>query len=214
MMKMTRHTVHVLLLLASLTQLALAEDAPRQFDVELLIFQNLAADDGGEVWPVDYSDWFDEDTTGTDGQLNSPFWLDSKNMHLQAEQVALKHSGNYRPLRHIAWRQTVVERNRAEDIEIAGDNTAPTTVEGTVRVAVERYLHLYLDLKLIDRTLARQTGFGDTEIPEFRLKTHRRMRSGELHYFDHPKFGVVALITPYAPAPPTETDPPATKSGQ
>ena len=23
------------------------------------------------------------------------------------------------------------------------------------------------------------------------------MRSGELHYFDHPRFGIIALVTPY-----------------
>ncbi len=27
------------------------------------------------------------------------------------------------------------------------------------------------------------------------------MRSKELHYFDHPRFGVIALITPYQPEP-------------
>jgi len=72
-------------------------------------------------------------------------------------------------------------------------------VEGTVRVAVERYLHLYLDLKLVDTTLTLNADFSDYDLPEFRLNQHRRMRSKELHYFDHPKFGVIALITPYVP---------------
>ncbi|TCK18385.1 peptidoglycan-binding protein CsiV [Thiogranum longum] len=226
MIKFTRRVFYTLFLFNSLISPILADDAPRQFDIELLIFQNLSASDGGEVWPVDYSEWFTEDTTGSNGEgtrgaprtgkrLNNPFWLDRQNLHLAAEQVALKRSANYRPLRHIAWRQTVLDRKRAQAIELPpGGNQFSTTVEGTVRVAVERYLHLYLDLQLIDKTLVIKTDFSDNELPEFRLKEHRRMRSKELHYFDHPKFGVIALITPYTPAPSqAETaKPPATES--
>ena len=96
--------------------------------------------------------------------------------------------------------ETVVDRNQAQDIEIPPANTeSPVKIEGTVRVAVERYLHLYLDLKLVDTTLAFETDLSEYDLPEFRMKQRRRMRSKELHYFDHPKFGVIALITPYTP---------------
>ncbi len=210
----TRHLLRALLLFTGLVTTAYAEEAPRQFDIELLIFQNLSANDGGEVWPVDYSEWFDDDWPEPEAgqpKLTNPAvpesdtlaWLDATALHLQAEQSALKRSGNYRPLRYLAWRQTVVDRNKAKDIELPeaeGDN--PVTVEGTVRVAVERYLHLYLDLKLVDTTLAMNAEFSDYDLPEFRLTQRRRMRSKELHYFDHPKFGVIALITPYTPPEP------------
>jgi hypothetical protein len=32
--------------------------------------------------------------------------------------------------------------------------------------------------------------------PQYRLMTTRRVTSGELHYFDHPAFGVLMRITP------------------
>jgi len=221
-----RYVLGTLLLFAGLTTALYADDAPRQYDIELLIFQNLNADDGGEVWPIDYSEWFDDDTTepetpetGTPAvpEPGGPAWLEPDSLRLRAEQHALERSGNYRPLRHLAWRQTVVDRNSARDIEIppaSGDEAV--RVEGTVRVAVERYLHLYLDLKLVDTTLAFDTGFSDYELPEFRMQQRRRMRSKELHYFDHPKFGVIALITPYIPPPPTEdvNTPPAVAPAQ
>ena len=35
-----------------------------------------------------------------------------------------------------------------------------------------------------------------TQVRNIRLKESRRMRSSELHYFDNPLFGVLALITP------------------
>jgi hypothetical protein len=30
------------------------------------------------------------------------------------------------------------------------------------------------------------------------LQEQRRLRSGELHYFDHPRFGLIVLVTPVA----------------
>ena len=36
------------------------------------------------------------------------------------------------------------------------------------------------------------------------LRQHRRMRSNELHYIDHPLFGLLVRITPYETAKPEE----------
>ena len=68
-----------------------------------------------------------------------------------------------------------------------------------MRVAVERYLHLYLDLQLhpANQRVATSAGKLNIELPEIRLTENRRMRSKEVHYFDNPRFGVIALITPY-----------------
>ncbi len=52
------------------------------------------------------------------------------------------------------------------------------------------------------------TGMETIRIKPFRLIESRRMRSKEVHYIDHPAFGLVALITPYErilPADETET---------
>ena len=51
----------VLVVAAVVTPAVMAEtdEPPRQYEIELLIFRNLVKNDGGEVWPVDYSDWFE-----------------------------------------------------------------------------------------------------------------------------------------------------------
>ena len=72
-------------------------------------------------------------------------------------------------------------------------------MRGTVKVSVARYLHVELDL------LYRRSGDDAAVAPEgtptwFRLESERRMRSRELHYVDHPLFGVLMRITPSAPA--------------
>jgi len=185
------------------------EDAPRQFDIELLIFQNLIENDAGEVWPVDYSTWFDDVVEAPAPAAQEPpavTWLPEESFHLVAERNALGGSSRYRPLAYLAWRQTVSDRSQAQPLTLPEPETIDTPyVDGTVKVAVERYLHLYLDLQLHLPVDAVTVENGDIEPPEIRLTEKRRMRSQEVHYFDNPRFGVIALITPYQP-PPTATD--------
>jgi hypothetical protein len=64
---------------------------------------------------------------------------------------------------------------------------APLPVlDGILRVYRLRYLHVDVDL------VYHRSGV-DTP---FRFQTSRRMRSGELHYLDHPLFGLLILVTP------------------
>jgi hypothetical protein len=111
------------------------------------------------------------------------------------------------------------------------------TLEGTARLHRARYLHLELDLRYFrpDLSALQPTPAATPSEPEapagppgagaepteglqqptpretvpmyFRLTESRRMRSREIHYFDHPYFGVIALITPYEP--PKATTPPS-----
>jgi len=205
------------LLLWSVGQAADSSDTPRQYDIELLIFQNLVQNDAGEVWPRDYSTWFDEaaeapaTATPTTAPPTAPdvTWLPESSYHLKAERDAMRRSQGYRPLAYLAWRQTLVERSEALPLRLpATANRNAAYVDGTVRVAVERYLHLYLDLQLHlpASAVSAQEGSSDVEVPEIRLTEQRRMRSNEIHYFDNPRFGVIALITPYEPPPEPAAD--------
>lgn len=202
---------------------------PRQYDIELLIFQNLVENDGGEVWPVDYSGLYEEPDGGDTTTLPAPLsvtWLPESAYHLKAERAALNRSSRYRTLAYLAWRQPVADRVSARTLELpARPRSDSAWVDGTVRVAVERYLHLYLDLKLhlpapaipaVAGEIATPEGEEEYRIPAIRLTEQRRMRSKELHYFDNPRFGAIALITPYEPPLPapdngttTENPPPA-----
>ena len=207
-------------------------DDPRIFDIELLVFRNLVVNDHGEVWPVDYSDWFEEDATPEQDEIHTETavtWLPKSEFRLTAERNALARSAPYRPIAHLAWRQAVAGRGQAKPVRLPTGPGRPDRayVDGLVRVAVERYLHLDLNLRLhlpevnqqtIDQEPQQETGQTDMAmeyeygVPEIRLKERRRMRSKELHYFDNPRFGVIALITPYTPPAevPVETEiPPA-----
>jgi len=46
---------------------------------------------------------------------------------------------------------------------------------------------------------SRRAGTADLELPPYtRLEQSRRVRSGELHYIDHPELGVLVRVTPVA----------------
>jgi hypothetical protein len=74
--------------------------------------------------------------------------------------------------------------------------------DGTVTVSLSRYLHLKTDITYYNPEvyLAEQIAQQNIDVPNiehFRLVESRRMRSKEIHYLDHPYFGIIALITRY-----------------
>ena len=95
----------------------------------------------------------------------------------------LRLSGGFRPLAHQRWRQFAYPRQeargRALSIEVDG-----LMLSGTVTVAVERLLHLTVDLTLQEPNKI-----------AYQLNQSRVMRSEETHYIDHPAFGVICRIT-------------------
>ena len=94
-----------------------------------------------------------------------------------------------------------------------GGAASDSSVRGTIRLYVARYLHVEAHLIYENPYAANQA--------LFELRESRRMRSGELHYFDHPVFGALVRVTPYqppggeflqdqsAPAPADEAQPPS-----
>lgn len=148
--------------------------------------------------------------------------LRAEDFTLGREMSRLRRSKLYRPVLHLGWRQPGLDRKEARAVHISGGAQAPprgsstvgtTNVEGTVKVWRGRYLHVAVDL-LFGLELERQSlapasaaNPGLSSVPSdhyayFRLREHRRMRSRELHFLDHPMFGVLVQITPVERAPP------------
>lgn len=120
---------------------------------------------------------------------------------------SLRRSARYRPFLHVGWRQPGLSHGAARPVHVGphlgvrrtggpgpegGERPA---VDGTVKVSLARYLHVALDL-VYSRPGNDETATPNADPARFRLVSERRMRSGELHYFDHPLFGVLALIRP------------------
>lgn len=161
-----------------------AEDLP-QYDVEVLVFASLYADDGQEVWPpLGHAPATDRALPFAAGSDIQP--LDGPG-NLQAVADALSRSSGYRPLLHWRWRQPGWERGQALPVRVqAPAADGQPLVDGTLTLARSRYLHLHADLIYTDPAAG---------VP-VALREVRRMRSGELHYLDHPRFGVLVQVTP------------------
>lgn len=109
--------------------------------------------------------------------------------------------GAYQPLLHAGWVQPGLPESQAQPFDLA--TLGVLNPRGTVRVHLSRFLHITLDLTYTRMGTdaryepLRQEALSELPIaPRYRLSTTRSARSGELHYFDHPAFGVLVRITP------------------
>jgi hypothetical protein len=184
------------LLLATLACQPLLASLPPIYDVEVVVFLNNNPHDDGESWPrparaAALNAAFPE---GEFTELGKSFYA------LNNVSYALDHSRGYTVLFHRAWRQLAYDRNEAVAYpvhSIVGNGR--NSVEGTVKLLRERYLHLDMDLFLMSSNGDSKILYSDDagNIPVFELREKRRIKSTELQYFDHPRFGVIARVTPY-----------------
>lgn len=173
-----------------------AAEAPPVYQVELVLFLR-DLQPGGEFWPEEPGS---PDPARAIAILPLPPGVAPRppvtplgpgDYQLAAEAEALRRKG-LTPLLHVAWQQPVRERDNDDWIWLEAK-----PLSGLARIGLGRFLH-------IDTDLALQTGDGpDARV--IRASDRRRMRSGELHYLDHPAFGVLVRIDPYrAPEPASE----------
>jgi hypothetical protein len=121
-------------------------------------------------------------------------------LKLGVEYRKIRAVSAYEPLVHVGWVQPGLPEADAVPIDLA--TLGAINPRGTVRVHLMNYLHVTLDLTYqapSSATPAESSVDGLDEIvlaPQYRLTTTRRVISRELHYFDHPAFGVLVRITP------------------
>jgi hypothetical protein len=130
--------------------------------------------------------------------------LRPEELKLGQEYRKLRAISAYEPLVHVGWVQPGLAEADAVPIDLG--TLGVLNPRGTVRVHLSRFLHITLDLTYQSAGLAAPSSTaadGLDEIvlaPHYRLRTTRSARSNELHYFDHPAFGVLVRVTP-VPAP-------------
>jgi hypothetical protein len=175
--------------------------APLQsYDVELIIFRTLTAGGSAEQWSLEAAEATqrlaipdDEPTPFATPAPAAPATtttafpaLPSARFKLTALEDTLRRGRSYQPLAHIGWTQPGYPRDAAQFIPISSLVPATTGLLGQIALSRGRYLHLTLDLVYVPEGSAER----------YVLRQTRRMRSNERHYIDHPKFGVIALVTP------------------
>ena len=126
--------------------------------------------------------------------------LTPEELKLGNEYRRLRALAAYTPLVHTGWVQPGLPEGEGEPFDLAV--LGIVNPSGTIRVHLSRFLHITLDLTYraeapASPTLAANDGLGELVLPTpYHLVATRSARSGELHYFDHPAFGVLVRVTP------------------
>ena len=174
-------------------------------------FRNRSLHD--EIWPADPGEpslqgaiELAHSHEGDSGGTPHAFRLVNRSeLSLGAVWNKLRGSARYRPFLHAGWRLPGLPSSAARPAHVSahlvdGRSDAAQVAErpavhGTVTVSLGRYLEVAVDL-LYHRPSSDEAASPPVAPSRFRLVAERRMRSGELHYIDHPLFGVLMQITP------------------
>lgn len=137
----------------------------------------------------------------------------------------------YSPIMRAAWTQTTPPRDASPAVHLRALGSPPPELDGSVTLYRGRYLHLVVDLALDAKTGGRQAAtatdrliaYGDGRVSgnddsaragverqpvRYRIFEDRIMKPGDIRYFDHPRFGVLAKVTR------PKDDPAARENGQ
>lgn len=193
-----------------------ASAAGRWFTVEIIVFEDLRSDNlHAEHWPADPGEPSLVNAIelthlpgdAPDDGVHAYRLMKSSNLALGKVRNHLRRSAHYRPLVHAGWRLPGLPRSVARPVHVGrslggseaqaaeGVGAGRSSVHGTVTVSLARYLQVDVDL-LYNRPASGEPTAPSPAPTRFRLVSERRMRSGELHYIDHPLFGVLVLLTP------------------
>jgi hypothetical protein len=132
----------------------------------------------------------------------------------------------YETILHAGWAQPALAPELAQPVDLRILGPVPERLEGMFTLYLSRYLHLVVDLSLAAEPEDRGNvgleetvpSFGDPvsqyidpapadELPiYYRIQEDRIVKNGDIRYFDHPKFGIVAKVTLVEPEPPAPAD--------
>jgi len=102
---------------------------------------------------------------------------------LRSAANSMQSAGAVDVLEHIGWTQSRAGQSGSPQIDMGA--AAGSNLTGWVRLYSNTYLFAEIDLAMRDDN-------GEM----VRLKQRRRVKFNEVHYFDHPRFGVVVTISP------------------
>ena len=124
---------------------------------------------------------------------SSSFVWDTERLGFRSTKTRLQRSG-YRIVGHGMWFQPVPDRDAPVPLllQLGGQTaTGLYEVEGTISMTRGRYLHLDVQLWMNEQgsLVGKRNNF-------IELRESRRMRSREVHYLDHPAFGMLVRVVP------------------
>ena len=137
----------------------------------------------------------DEEASGSSSQMGHFLAvIPSSSYQLTQIENRLRSSGAYVPIAHTAWSQTASAWGTRAGFSIQRLGVDAPGLSGTVFLERGQYLHLGMTLSYADPSPP--AGLGAASGTTFTINQSRRIRFYERNYYDHPAFGVIALVSP------------------
>ncbi|MBV8804204.1 MAG: hypothetical protein JO042_04135 [Sinobacteraceae bacterium] len=185
-----------LLLLTALP--ALSQDATTPgYQIEMIVFRATSAQGGGENWSAEgtANNTIGEESASGSSQVGHFISvLASSQFQLNDLEAKLRSSGAYVPVAHVAWSQTASAWGTRAGFPVQKLGVDVPGLNGTVYLERGQYLHL--GMALTYAIASPPAGLGAGPGTAFTLNENRRVKFYERNYYDHPAFGVIALVTP------------------
>ena len=163
------------------------------YTVEIIVFRNLSGAGGPEDWGAKAvargPDTPDAPVTGRFVQS-----LPASQFQLNDIAGRLQNTTNYQPIAHFAWQQTASSWGSRAGFTVAKLAGNVPGLSGIVYLERGSYLHLGMSLNY--QAQNPPAGLAADPGTVFNLSEARRVKFFERNYYDHPAFGVIALVTP------------------
>lgn len=214
-----------LALTTTISYAASQANSEKWYRVEVLVIESKDNSALAEEWPLDPGKpvlanaiTLDNSTTGNIALLNDN--------QLTLGRAKKRLQQNYRLILHKGWRQTLSDKATAHNIRLmGGQNYAAgnidNEVDGIIKLSTGRYMNVDADLvfhkpmKLAPGNtvelgagsenqgtarfeIADQNWQNDPQarLQPFRLKESSRLKADEIHYIDHPLYGIIIVVSP------------------
>lgn len=168
--------------------------APTVYTIELVVFRNMSGSGGPEDWgakAVARGPESPEQPVVTGRFVQS---IPAAQFQLNELAAKLQNTSNYQPIAHFAWQQTASTWGSRAGFTVAKLAGQVPGLSGIIYLERGSYLHLGMSLNY--QTSNPPAGLAAPPGTVFNLTESHRVRFRTLSYFDHPAYGVIALVTP------------------
>jgi Peptidoglycan-binding protein, CsiV len=173
------------------------ESAGAVYNVEIIVFRTAATGGVAENWSEEAgarSIAGDESASSSMQVGRFVGLLPPAAWQLNELESRLRASGAYVPVAHAAWSQTASAWGTRAGFPVGRLGIEVPGLTGNVYLEHGQFLHLGMSLSWAMENP--QDGLGAASGTQFTLNETRRVRFYERNYYDHPAFGVIALVTP------------------
>jgi hypothetical protein len=167
------------------------------YNIEIIVFRATEASGGAEVWSAEAGarSVAGDESAGMSPQVGRfVAALPASGWQLTELESRLRASGTYVPVAHVAWSQTASSWGTRAGFSVQRLGVNVPGLTGTVFLEHGQFLHLGVSLTYAMANPPE--GLGAAPDTPFTINESRRIRFYERNYFDHPAFGLIAIVTP------------------